>query len=466
MQDKMSFILTYELKQETPIIHFQHNQSGATLRATEVKPKLDKFIIKKLGGAEKINKDWFVKDTEALNYKMQISATCEPNRSNTIDKAIKIKELDSQRLSARVPKGNEQKTLEQELKKEINEMYFGNMVSGKTENYAAEVREKYKETLFFVKPLKLKIICAIKELRATIDSCLEEFFLVHNFGTRQSKGFGGFTVVKSEKQIDPIKILKENGYNFFYARVPDSRPEYRKMLNHAKNIYTIIKGGYNHTRWDEKNTSYKFPKRYIKGYIHRQFMNDFNLNSVGSDKAFIKSKKEPKHDCRNNYPANRYGKQQEYKYNEYLFVRALLGLADHYEFRDDVRSGDVGIFCLGEESFDVERFKSPITIKIVNNFLIFIVGSFDEICGKKFYFSPNGYSKNLFEDKNYSQIKKIIETNKNYFVEIETPEKFDDDDTKKFIENFIAYFEKEKKKLENFIPDISCTKDIKLESGV
>ena len=28
------------------MIHFQHDQEGATLRASEVKPKLDKFIIK------------------------------------------------------------------------------------------------------------------------------------------------------------------------------------------------------------------------------------------------------------------------------------------------------------------------------------------------------------------------------------------------------------------------------------
>jgi len=33
--------LEFTLKQHTPIIHFQHDQDGATLRATEVKPKLD-----------------------------------------------------------------------------------------------------------------------------------------------------------------------------------------------------------------------------------------------------------------------------------------------------------------------------------------------------------------------------------------------------------------------------------------
>ena len=40
--------LVVKLKQHTPLIHFQHSQEGATLRASEVKPKLDKYIIKKV----------------------------------------------------------------------------------------------------------------------------------------------------------------------------------------------------------------------------------------------------------------------------------------------------------------------------------------------------------------------------------------------------------------------------------
>ena len=38
--------LSFKLKQHTPIIHFLPDQPGATLRATELKPKLDKFLIK------------------------------------------------------------------------------------------------------------------------------------------------------------------------------------------------------------------------------------------------------------------------------------------------------------------------------------------------------------------------------------------------------------------------------------
>ena len=32
---------------QSPLIHFQWDQPGAALRATEVKPKLDRYIIKR-----------------------------------------------------------------------------------------------------------------------------------------------------------------------------------------------------------------------------------------------------------------------------------------------------------------------------------------------------------------------------------------------------------------------------------
>lgn len=41
-----SFQKVYTLIAQTPMIHFQHDQKGATLRATEVKPKLDRYLLK------------------------------------------------------------------------------------------------------------------------------------------------------------------------------------------------------------------------------------------------------------------------------------------------------------------------------------------------------------------------------------------------------------------------------------
>ncbi len=48
--------LIVKLKQHTPIIHFQWDQAGATLRATELKPKLDRYIrVKYYGGDESVS---------------------------------------------------------------------------------------------------------------------------------------------------------------------------------------------------------------------------------------------------------------------------------------------------------------------------------------------------------------------------------------------------------------------------
>ena len=43
-----AYQLVFQLKQHTPMLHFQHDQTGATLRATELKPKLDLYIMRKL----------------------------------------------------------------------------------------------------------------------------------------------------------------------------------------------------------------------------------------------------------------------------------------------------------------------------------------------------------------------------------------------------------------------------------
>lgn len=65
------FQITFTLKQHTPIIHFQHDQEGATLRASEVKPKLDRFLYtvanNRINDRMKSNKE----NSHALSYKIR-----------------------------------------------------------------------------------------------------------------------------------------------------------------------------------------------------------------------------------------------------------------------------------------------------------------------------------------------------------------------------------------------------------
>ena len=73
----MAFSLQLKLKQHTPLLHFQHDQEGATLRATEIKPKLDEFILL-TKGRKAVHPEYFADaddaDKNALDYKLRISA--------------------------------------------------------------------------------------------------------------------------------------------------------------------------------------------------------------------------------------------------------------------------------------------------------------------------------------------------------------------------------------------------------
>lgn len=447
----MGFALKYKLIQQTPLIHFQHDQKGATLRATEVKPKLDKFIIEKMGWKDKLKNDkerkdlrkeygdWFIGDSDALNYKLRIITTGEPCISHMIDREIAV-----HRAKQRDVDKYTKNQLERARNAEINGMFFGNMVSGK-EDYEEKVRSSYKETVFYEgdDKIKLEVICFVTGLKQEIEKHIEEFFIVNNFGTRQSKGFGGFVAVRDgadSSSVDPVQLLVDNKYRFFYVDVSQNS-QYPVMLNHAKNIYAVMKGGYNHTKFDPTS-------KYIKGYVQRCFIDGYFSKDVGSDKAFIKK-----------YMRTMGEDPYSEKYSEFIFSRALLGLADYYEFRDRVRRGRVDIFGFGDNGFNVERFKSPITIKIIGNKLIFLFGSFDEICNKTFYFSPNGIpSKTTFDKKTTSEKRDYILNNPSIFKKIETPKKFDDEDIVLFINDFAEYFMKERSKFSTYRDNlISCS---------
>lgn len=357
---------TVELKQETPMIHFQYDQNGACLRASEVKPKLDKFIIKKNSN---IPDNWYIDKSKksALNYKMKIIVKGTPQKSDTLNLFLEKK------------KHNDNKD------KTINSMYFGNMAKSEV-----EAIKNYKETVFYNhNKIELDIICFIPELMCEIKKYLPEFFAVNNFGTRQSKGFGGFSILKGK---DVSSELNKNNYEYFYVNTKIEN--YSINLDIVDAIYAFIKGG--------KNFSKINPNAYIKGYIQRQYLDDINKTNMGSDKAFIKAKG--------------FFDNNENNYDDYSFVRALLGLAEKYEFKDDKRKGTITIKCADGS---VVRYKSPITVKIVDSYIFFIFeNTFDQIRSKRFVFSRDDIKH-----------------------EIKVPDSFDIDD---FITKFIEYFNKQK----------------------
>ncbi|WP_418640439.1 hypothetical protein [Sulfurimonas sp. ST-27] len=152
----------FTLKQHTPIIHFQSEQNGATLRATELKPKFDRFLLENVKGLPYIKN---INGHKSLDYKVNI----EPNLAS----------------SKKIEKGS---------------LFFGNIGDGK--------EKEYKE---YTKPFKIVFLSFLPEILDAIDNNFEAFLANTNFGTRQSKGYGSFYLANKKFNQD---LVLEKVYTF------------------------------------------------------------------------------------------------------------------------------------------------------------------------------------------------------------------------------------------------------------
>lgn len=301
--------LTFELIQHTPIIHFQANDKGATLRASEVKPKLDKYLMrkfeKKRTKSKKENKliplqKWCIPNQEqALDYKL--SFLLDAGASNKIFLPI----------SSTIRK--EILPIEAELLSESP--YFAN------EEYIKEGDEQWSEVRYAIqcsKKIQGVIYSKHKDLCTEIEKHLEEFFLRHNFGARQTKGFGSFTLfsVNGEKKTRDFDI---------YFR----EKEAYKLNVSTKELEEVFR------EIQRKHSQ-------IKTKSLRRFFNSKTEFDLFKDMQGGK----------------------EFNENDFLFVRPLLGLANKYDFSDDQRYETIKVnHNPPEDAFTIERFGSPLLYK-------------------------------------------------------------------------------------------------------
>lgn len=203
--------LTITLKQHTPLLHFQPMQEGATLRASEVKPKLDKFLIEKLGegnydqGVEIAKqKGWLLmdgkNDCKALNYKMRIES------SNPIDMRLPISEhtvkVNGEHELAKDPYTGDQlyKTNNYPLRNKT--LIIGNIEGKREEDVLNFVY--YENTDAIIRSTSSSLINHIAKH-------VVEFFSIFNFGNRKSKGFGSYEILKIDGN-DVDYDDEENGF--------------------------------------------------------------------------------------------------------------------------------------------------------------------------------------------------------------------------------------------------------------
>lgn len=354
----------YKLVQHTPLIHFQHSEPHACLRATEVKPKLDRFLIEQLEKDDRFGdgrwKKWFVGDgsQQSFDYMMRITPNSEQvERTHSIERAIA-------KAEHRPPNASFH---------EIHKNYFGNMVSGN--NIQDTIRETFKESLLYKDGLTLTIRCFIPELLTFIDEHIRGFFMMHNFGTRQRKGFGSFTVDISTKPNEPkgFDLVGKYCPNAYYCKL-DGNVNADALLDAVWVISAFLRSGFNR---GEGN--------YVRGFVFRYFQRE--KNPLANDKAFVKQN--VLHNVYNEATRGEhlhpYGNNVRYRY-----VRGLLGTNENSRFcrapRGETREDRIVHNIYIHSAEGVERFPSPLLFKPIGKFVFILPQKMpDKIFGSEFY---------------------------------------------------------------------------------
>lgn len=279
------------LKQDTPMWHFQPNQSGCCLRATEVKPKLDKFL-EKLDGFQK---NYYLDKSKnnALDYKLWFEPIGEKISLNVADFPL----------------------------------FFANT--------GVDDRDK-KQLLYYPKGVKMHLFSFNAKLLDFVEKNLPAFFAYHSFGTRQDKGFGFFSradvtnkVFEQEKlwfsKIElPSIFLSELQFKFLFKAInnvhnktykPDSKDErlkspitYRPILiDGVWNVFLFID---NNEHYSKCNFLGKAPKKQPKPeYTFEKFKE--NLMSICE--TTTKNEKNKVEQQKEKNKQNKQNKQQQTK---------------------------------------------------------------------------------------------------------------------------------------------------------
>lgn len=408
--------LEVKLKQHTPLIHFQHDQEGATLRASEVKPKLDKFILTQIGGgnyekgrAEAKAKGWLVGkgDHPALDYKVRIEADVKCNSG------FKSVWMDDS-MHDYAPMAETRRGMY---------LYFGNMNS-----------EKPKKMSFSHTNIDMTIFCMTAKLGEQISKHLSEFFLLHNFGTRQTKGYGSFTVfsINGEETKD---ATPSNYISYFTST---SKNVFRDIELLHKTLRSGINGPKKYSLyfksllfswaesegiiWDKKSIKSHFLSEQTKRTVEEKRSHNFTYYSISNRGVVLPSKSDP--NSRDEY--NHWISPQNTESGIYD-LRDYLGLStneawmayDTGDFVKDDKTNDAKLKinkdrngCVtGKEyvlkkmsvskslnrSFEeIGRFKSPILYKPIedenNNWRVFVIVDEEFLSllqQKKVYFKSN-----------------------------------------------------------------------------
>lgn len=263
--------LKIELKQNTPLIQFQGEQYHATLRASEFKPKLDKFLIKKT-----FNDDFDRYNKYLIGYK-EGKVKSDFNGKEAFNYKLKIIVNDNNQL--------EKKPI---LSRDRLPLYFANMGDDGEKNW----RVTYSN-------ITLEFFSYNKEILRKIAIDLPAFLMRNNFGQRQSKGYGSFYI------NDNLKYTLDNEEKRYMGRTLESiKPKIILKLNVEEPFKEIE----------------KFHKKLRNEYIREYIKNKYKHSNL----KFIDVKQEIKDIF----------KEDNKEVGEGIIVKDLLGLAVEEDWGD------------------------------------------------------------------------------------------------------------------------------------
>ncbi|OPZ79091.1 MAG: hypothetical protein BWY78_00249 [Alphaproteobacteria bacterium ADurb.Bin438] len=426
--------LEITLKQHTPIIHFQHDQDGATLRASEVKPKLDRFIYNKWLQEENGNKEKVFKKHGHLTVGYnEAKFEKEIKAFDKLTQAKKTSFLESFKWALNYKmtfKPNNNKTTTIGKYHENAPMYFGNMGD-----------ENEKKHFIEAEFVNGKILTQCQQLETFIKNNISEFFFIHNFGTRQSKGYGSFTVEKINNKADNFNFkadycfrIKTNKWQEALFKTGLFYQSLRSGINIGSPTYSSVEGGNRIAlihqemntkfymkpivflyakdlgqQWDKKTIKQTyFNKLYYYRKASGRELRDYGY---GARFGLIETSGLPnQQENIQNSDVLSFISQKQTGQNYYFDYRDLFGLSS------DEKWYSYGV-NIKKENKDVDRYKSPITfkpVKINGEFNIFILLSDidDDYQGKVFTI------KSVEHRGDRSTLQLQIPTNKSFLYDL------------------------------------------------
>ena len=318
----------------------------------------------------------------------------------------------------------------------------------KREEKKKAIRETFKESLFYKDGLTLTIRCFIPELLTLIDEHIRGFFMMHNFGTRQRKGFGSFTVDISTEPNAPkgFDLVGKYCPNAYYCKL-DGNVNADALLDAVWVISAFLRSGFNLNNNKENAASNIREKDYVRGFVFRYFQRE--KNPLANDKAFVKQKvlRNVYNEATRGEHLHPYGNNVRYRY-----VRGLLGTNENSRFCRDPR-GETredrtvhNIYIHSAEG--VERFPSPLLFKPIGKFVFILPQKMpDEIFGSEFYILEKNQEDEYDRKATSDQKLNYLQTEcKNGMIKTPTAEelapgaKSGDEALKRFLDAFAKDF--------------------------